>query len=87
MNIETIREAHRKAGAELVTDLGCDPNDVSEDLAIVGRTAKIKVVLRDAAGEVMANGDEIATRLDYKRITTEQRDRYRQTVRRESEGA
>lgn len=87
MNHETIREAHRKAGAELVTDLGYDPNDVSEDLALVGRTAKIKVVLRDAEGEVMASGDEIVTRLDYKRITTEQRDRYRQTVRRESEGA
>jgi hypothetical protein len=87
MNIETIREAHRKAGAELVTELGYDPNDVSEDLAIVGQTAKIKVVLRDAEGKVMANGDEVATRLDYKRITTEQRDRYRQTVRRESEGA
>jgi hypothetical protein len=70
-----------------VTELGYDPNDVSEDLAIVGQTAKIKVVLRDAEGKVMANGDEVATRLDYKRITTEQRDRYRQTVRRESEGA
>lgn len=76
---EAVREANRKAGAELVTDLGYDPNDVLEDMTIIGRTVEIAVVERDADGKVKTDGPEIVTHVDRKRITAAQLARYRAT--------
>lgn len=79
MRIEDVREANRKAGVELVTDLGYDPNDVAEHLDIVGRSVEITVVERDADGNVKVDGNEFVTHVDRKRITADQLARYRAT--------
>lgn len=80
MIFEEIREAYRKAGAELVTELGYDPNDVLEDMTITGRTAEFRVVHRDADGKVKTSGDSVVSHVERKRITAAQLARYRATL-------
>lgn len=87
MNHEVIREAYHKAGAELVTDLGYDPNDVLEDMTITGHTAEFRVVHRDADGRVKMSGDSVASHVERKRITAAQAARYQATLADGREGA
>lgn len=86
MDIAKNVEAHRKAGAELVTDLGYDPADVSTDLELVGRTATLTVVQRDVDGNVKVDGGAVVTHVERKTITADQLARYQAAVARESEG-
>lgn len=87
MNFETIREAYRKAGAELLTDLGYDPADVREDMTVTGRTVEFRVVHRDADGKVKTNGDSVVDHMERKRITVAQLARYRAMLADGREGA
>jgi hypothetical protein len=87
MNLDTTREAYRKAGAELVADLGFDPNDVLEDMTITGRTAEFRVVHRDADGKVKTDGVSVVSHVERKRITAAQLARYQATLARGRENA
>lgn len=86
MDIAKTAEAHRKAGAELVLELGYNPADVSTDLELIGRTATFTVVHRDAAGNVKVDGGVVVTHVERTTITADQLARYQATVTRESEG-
>jgi hypothetical protein len=84
MRFEDIHEANRKASADLVTELGYQPDDVMDRgdgaLDITGRTVTLTIAERDEDGRVRYDERGAITHKERVKVSPERLAAYEEAV-------